>query len=167
MALIQKSVVREVPVAELKVGDRLLMDLMGYKDRVVMQQGKTLNNRDIAWIREKMKEVPPRLATERYQTKRKAIANIRTRDGRALVKPGDPVTEEALAPLLQEGFQRIPAPESGVVWFMREQKWPENVPYRIDQFNPTVRIETLAHVNDEDRGGAPGTGGAGKPGGGR
>jgi len=151
--LVQKSVVKAVHVSELKAGDRLLVDIAGYKDRIIFNQGKVLNNRDVAWLREKIKEPKPKLASERYQTKRKAIAAIRDKAGNVLVKAGDAVTEEALAPLLKEGFTALEGMNAGVMdagvkVFTRQQMWPDERPWRIDQFNHAVRIETVVTVND-------------------
>jgi hypothetical protein len=147
--LIQKSVVRSVTVAELKQGDRLLQDVIGYKENPIMFQGKVMNNRDIAWLKQKLKQPKPKLASERYQTKRKAASAIKDKNGAVLVKAGAPITEEALAPLLKEGFILTDGMDSSVKVFVREQIWPDNRPWRVDQFNPSVRIETVVTINDD------------------
>lgn len=147
--LVQKAVIKNVQVAELNPGDRILQDVVGYKSHIMFFQGRVLNNRDIAWLREKLKEAKPKLASERYQTKRKSPGAIRDKDGNVLVKAGVPITDEALAPLLKQGFTRVDGMESGVVIYTREATWPDDRPWRIDQFNPAVKVETTVTINDE------------------
>lgn len=147
--IVTKTVVKSKAVAELMVGDRLMQDIMGYKNRVIYNQGKTLSARDIAWFREKLKENPPKLASERYQTGKRAIIGIKNAAGQVLVKPGDPITAEAMAPLLKEGFTVQDGLEGGIKVFVRPQVWPADRPYRIDQMNQLVRVETIVTINDE------------------
>src|SRR3990167_985322 len=128
--LISKSVVKSATIAELKQGDRLLQDIIGYKDNPIMFQGKVLNGRDIAWLKQKLKQPKPRLSSERYQTKRKAAAAIKDKNGAVLVKAGGQITEEALAPLLKEGFALTDGMDATVKVFAREQIWPDNRPWR-------------------------------------
>lgn len=149
MAVVTKSLVKVVAVKDLKPGDRLLVDIIGYKDRVIYQLGKVLNGRDISWLREKLKEAKPRIPSEKYKTGKRAQGPIRTKDGTVLVKTNGEITEEALTPLLKEGFERTEELEGGVIMFTRKQDWPDDRPWRIDQFNPAIKVETMVTVNDE------------------
>ena len=149
--VVTRAVVKDVGIAELKVGDMLLQDIIGYKDHILMFQGKRLTNRDIIWLRKKLQEKAPRLAGERYRTGIKAPGKIEDKNGAVLVKAGETITVEKLAPLLEQGFKMLPAADgSESSTFYQEFAW-NGKPYRIDEFNPAVRVETLTLVDPEGK----------------
>lgn len=151
MAVRTKAVVRDVTIPELKLGDQLLSEVVGYKGRVLLHQGTRITARHLSWLRKQLEAQPPRLAARRYQTKVKAPGRICAEDGTVLVKPGELITEEKLAPLLKEGFQMFPGGDGETKVYTKPTVWPKDQPYRIDQFNPAVRVEGIVYVDDKDQ----------------
>lgn len=147
MAQVRKSIVKEVEVKELQIGDTMLADMIGYKDHILFHRGQVLNARDIRWINKKLKEGKPQLSAERIMTERKANVDIKTKSGRVLVKTNEKITEDALKPLLKEGFTSTPLFGSPVVMFSRPVEWGKDRDYHITDFNPTVKIETMVTIN--------------------
>lgn len=149
MAQVRKSVVKEVTVKELMVGDKLLVNVLGYKDHVLFNQGAILNPKDISFIKEKLGAKAPTLSDEQIVTEKRATVDIKDRDGKILVKARDQIKEDAIQPLLEEGFRSTPIIGGSAVVFSRPQKWPEDAPWHIDAINPRIKVETMVTINDE------------------
>lgn len=145
----QAPYIEDVKIAEIRIGDKLLTQIIGYKDRVIYNNGHVFTPKDIAWFAEKLAEEKPQLASERYLVGRKSPGDVMAKNKVVLVKRGEVVTEEALQPLLKEGFVKQNGFDNEVM-FVRPTDWG-NKPYRIDQFNPVVRVETLRLVGDDGK----------------
>ena len=144
-----QAVVATKEIAEIAVGDKLLTDIVGYKGRTLLHRGMTISVREKNWLAKKCAESKPRLASEKYRTQTKAMGTIRAKDGSVLVKPGELITAEKLAPLLKEGFKVQETFEAEQTMFYRPTIWPENADWHISDFNPIVQVETMMLVNDD------------------
>lgn len=143
------AVVIQKTVSEIGVGDKLLTDIVGYKGKTLMHRGQTISAREKNWLEKKLKESKPVISSQKYLTNKKAVGNILDKKGNILVSAGKVITEEALKPLLKEGFTIQESFESDHKMFFRPGAWPEDAKYHIDQFNPIVTVETLSLINDD------------------
>ena len=141
------AAVKVVEVKELIVGDKLLVDLLGYKGKVLIHRGMTLSAREVGWIAKKLAENPPTRPSIKYRTETKAFGDIRTKTGTLLVKRNEVITEAALAPLLKEGFAVVDLMEAGSKMFHKSQPWTEKS--NIAEFNLGIQVERVELVNDE------------------
>lgn len=142
-----KAVVREVKIVDIRVGDKLLQDIIGHQDRPLIMQGQSIGNREILFLRSIRKHTKPKYSPERYPVGVKTPGAIHSQDGTVLVRAGQTVTEEALAPLIEEGFEVIEGEGDSKIYFRRNE-WPENKPWHIDQINPLVRVETTTYIDE-------------------
>ena len=149
MAQVRKSVIKDVKVSELKVGDRLEVNILGYKERVLLTRGMVLDHRHIRFLEKKLKEKEPVLDPINIVNEKKAISAIKDDSGKVLVKSGELIKEAKIEPLLKKGFKRTPIPGGAAVMFTRDQKWPSDVPWDISKINPSVKVETMVTVNDD------------------
>ena len=127
--------------------DKVLTDIVGYKNKVLIYANTALSVRHLDFIKKQLERVTPKLASEKYLTNTKAKGAIRDKAGKVLVKPGELITREALAPLLKEGFTEHETVEPDQTLFARKQEFKDE--FRIDKLNPSVRVETTALVDDE------------------
>ncbi len=141
------AVIKVVEVKDLIVGDKLLVDLVGYKGNVLINRGTTISARETIWLKKKLAENAPKLPSMKYRTETKAFGDIVSANGTVLLKRGGKITEEALAPLLKEGFAVVDLMESGSKMFHKPQKWTEKS--NIAEFNPAVQVERVELVNDD------------------
>ncbi len=141
------AVVKIVEVKDIIVGDKLLVDLVGYKGNVLINRGTTISSRETIWLKKKLAESAPKLPNIKYRTGIKAFGDIRDAAGKVLVKRGEKITEEALAPLLKDGFTMVDLMDAGSRMFHKAQKWTEKS--NIAEFNPAVQIERIEVINDD------------------
>lgn len=142
-----QAVVKAVEVKDLQVGDKLIVDIIGYQNKVLINRGTNISSREVLWIAKKLKENPPKNPTIKYRTLTKAMGDIKDAKGALLVKRNAIITEEALAPLLKEGFTAVEAFEAGSKMFYKKQDWTAKS--NIAEFNPLVQVERVEIVNDE------------------
>ncbi len=142
-----QAVIKTVEIADIRSFDKLLSDIIGQEERVLIARGTVISAREIKFLKDVTAHVKPQLASQKYRTKLKSIGNICKADGTVLVKRGEEVTEEKLAPLLKEGFAVQETFESDQKMFYKkttfEGKW------HINDFNPLVKIERTELVNDD------------------
>ncbi len=141
------SAVKHVEVKDLAVGDKLLVDLVGYKGNVLINRGTTLSSREIVWLKKKLAEPAPVKPSVKYRTETKAFGDIKDASGKTLVKRGEVITEAALAPLLKQGFAVVDLMEAGQKMFHKAQPWTGKS--NVAEFNPLVQIERIEVVNDD------------------
>lgn len=150
MTLRTKAVVKDVKIADIRVGDKLLQDVIGHNDRALLLQGTFISAREITFLRKQLAAKIPLYSPQRYVLNRKTPGGIYDQDGKCLVRAGQAVTAAALEPLLDEGFEEAPTEDGGIMFF-RKNTWPKSKPWHINDFNPLVRVETTTYINDEDR----------------
>lgn len=150
MPIREQVAVKTVKIEDLSIGDKLLQDIVGYKDRVLINRKTVLGPRDIKWLKKKLAETAPKMPSQKYVTSRKAISHIKDSKGNTLVKSGQVITEAALAPLLKEGFTTAETPDNEGILFYKKSEWPKGTPFNISEFNPTVKVETTEQVNSKD-----------------
>lgn len=136
-----------VEIKDVRIGDKLHTDVVGYKGKVLIARGSVIGARELAFIGKKLKEGKPRLASTKYRTNLKAMGDIRAADGRVLVKRGEVVTEAAVAPLLKEGFSIQEMFENDSKLVYRKAEWTGL--YHISEFNPFIHVERTELVNDD------------------
>ena len=143
------AVVKAVEVDALMLGDKLLTDVIGYKGKTLIARGATISARELTWIRKKLQEGKPRLASQKYRTTTKALGDICDSKGKVLVPRGKEITEAALAPLLskEEGFHVQEIFEANMKMFYKKAEWQG--PYHIKDFNPIIQVERVELVNDD------------------
>jgi hypothetical protein len=142
--------VKIVEVKDIIVGDKLLVDLVGYKGNILINRGTTISTRETTWLKKKLAESTPKLPSIKYRTETRAYGDICDAAGKVLVKRGEKITEEAIAPLLKEGFTLVDLMDAGSRMCHKAQKWTEKS--NIAEFNPAVQIERIEVINDD---GAP------------
>lgn len=147
------AVVKIVEVKDIIVGDKLLVDVVGYKGNILINRGTTISTRETAWLKKKLSEKAPTLPSIKYRTETKAFGDIKDAAGNVLVKRGEKITEEALAPLLKEGFSMVDLMDAGSRMCHKAQKFTEKS--NIADYNPGVQIERIEVVNDEAPAKAP------------
>jgi len=157
MATQTKPVVKNVKISDIAIGDKLRQDIIGYsatpgQSHILFYQGTMISHRELIFLREQINKKPPFVPPERYIIGVKTPGIIWTQDGRKLLNGGDVVTEEALAPLLEEGFEIVPTNDGGQM-FYRKNSWPDDSQYEwnIEKLNPLVMVETLTYVDDQGK----------------
>lgn len=148
------AVVEQKPVNELRVGDKVLTDVIGYKNKVLIYANTVLSVQHIEFIKKCMGRKAPKLASEKYLTGEKAKVAIRDGKGKVLVAPGKVITREALAPLLKEGFAENETMAPDEILFARKQEF-KGGETDILKLNPAVKIETTKLVEDEPAAAGP------------
>lgn len=143
----QKAVIQDIKIKDIRIGDRLKQDINGYSG-VLLYTGQVISHRELDFLRKQIVKTKPKYAPEHYTINAKAPGQIVDRAGNILVRGGQQITEEALKPLLSEGFQVIPGPE-GTTMYWRKGEWPDHLPWHIDQFNPLIRVETFTYLDDK------------------
>ena len=146
--LTSKQVIKKVELDRLKVGDRLMQDVSGYKGHILLMRGQVVGARERLWLDKKLKEKTPKLAATRYRTNHKTPGKIASADGTVLVKAGELVTDAKLAPLLKEGFTCIEMAEEYNL-YLRKNEWPKDKDWHITDYNPAVLVETTVAVNEK------------------
>jgi hypothetical protein len=161
MAMTQKAVVKDVKISDIKIGDKLCQDITGMKGRTLIYTGQVISHREMLFLRKQLGRTIPRYSAERYILGAKAIGSIFDKSQKRLVNPGQEITQEALSPLLKEGFTIVDTGESGQQMFYRKNEWGKDEPWHIEQFNPLVRVETMTFVDEETKKELPDPRGAG------
>ena len=144
-----RTTAEHVPIAEIKVGDKLLSEIVGYKNRTLFHRGHVFSVHDMQFFKKKLAETKPKLASMRFKCGRKTPGDIKAANGNVLVPRGKMVTAEALAPLLKEGFTVVEDMDQQKI-FSKPQEWPKDVPFNIAEYNPTIVVETTL-VDGEER----------------
>lgn len=142
-----KAVIKDVKVEDIRVGDRLMQDMTGQDGKSLLLQGMVISAREILFLRKQLNRQKPRYSAERYLIGQKTPGLIADRAGTVLVRSGQVVTVELLAPLLKEGFQAMPTNEGGEMYYRRND-WPKDKPWHINDFNPLVRVETVTYIDE-------------------
>ncbi len=146
MAITTKQVVKDVTISDIRVGDKLLQDIVGVENRTLIMQGTFISPREVIFLRKQLSRTKPKRPPERYQVGLKTPGAIYDKNGACLVRAGVVVTEAALAPLLEEGFEQAPLGEGGML-FYRKSEMPAGQPWHITDFNPAVRVETTSYLD--------------------
>lgn len=141
------AVIVAVEIKDITLGDKLVTDVMGYKGKTLIPRGTTISARELNWFKKKMAEAKPKLAAEKYITNTKAKGHIMSKDGKMLVERGKMITEDALSPLLKEGFTAVETMEAGQIMHYRKAEW--SGAFHICDFNPIVQVERQQLVNDD------------------
>ena len=142
-----QAVIKAVEIKEIRSFDKLLSDIIGREEKVLIPRGTTISARELKFLKDVLSHGKPQLASQKYRTKLKSIGNICKADGTVLVKRGQEVTEEALAPLLKEGFAVQETFEADQKMFYKKATFEG--PWHITDFNPLVQVERTELVNDD------------------
>jgi len=136
-------------VQELILGDKVLTGIVGYKGRTLFPAGHTLSVSDIEFVKKQLAQTKPTMADEMYVMESLAKCDIKDSSGKIVVAYGKEITEDAVAPLMGDGY-RIQNLPGGKRMLTREQKWDDNIKWFIADINPQVQVETILLVDDED-----------------
>ena len=142
-----QAVIKAVEIKDIRSFDKLLSDIIGREEKVLIPRGTTISAREIKFLKDVLAHGKPQLASQKYRTKLKSIGNIVSASGTVLVKRGEEVTEEKLAPLLKEGFAVQETFESEQKMFYKKATFEG--PWHITDFNPLVQVERTELVNDD------------------
>lgn len=148
MSTIAKQVTKDVKVADIKVGDKLLQDITGVEDRTLIMQGTFISPREVLFLRRQLARTRPTRPPERYHLNQKTPGAIYNKAGECVVRAGQQVPEEAGARLVADGFTEVPGGEAGT-FFYRKNEFPKDQPWHINDFNPVVRVETTTYIDEK------------------
>lgn len=138
---------RTKDIKDIIVGDKLMIDIIGYKNKRLLNRGDILSFEHVEFLKKqlvKKKQIHPSI---KFKVGLKSNIDIKDRGDNILVHRGAEITEEALKPLLEEGYT-IAEGFSDEIVYQRPQKFEGA--WHIEHFNPKgILVETDVMVDEK------------------
>lgn len=138
---------RTKDIKDIIVGDKLMTDIVGYKNKRLLNRGDILSYEHVDFLKKQIAKKKPIHPSIKFKVGLKSNIDIKDRGDNILVHRGAEITEEAIKPLLEEGYSIAEGFGDEVV-YQRPQKFEG--PWHIEHFNEKgVLVETDVMVDEK------------------